>query len=67
MKKSDFWFIATILSVSGCYAEWDIPVTPRKDPCSKQIQKQYVYVNPVCRYPAPATVVPARSSLTNLL
>lgn len=34
---------------TGCYTEWDIPVTPRKDPCTGLTQKGNVYVNPTCR------------------
>ncbi len=45
--------IILILALSGCYAEWDIPVTPRRDPCTNKVDVSYVYVYPVCRNPAP--------------
>lgn len=43
----------TIIFLSGCYAEWDVPKVPRRDPCSKRIEHKYVYVYPDCAYPSP--------------
>lgn len=34
--------------LNGCYAEFDVPKTPRSD-CVGQIQDQYIYVMPTCR------------------
>jgi len=53
MKK--LTIICTLLAIicSSCYAEWDLPKTPRRDPCTGKVESKYVYVNPECRYPAP--------------
>lgn len=53
MKK--LTIICTLLAAicSSCYAEWDLPKTPRRDPCTGKVESKYVYVNPECHYPAP--------------
>lgn len=51
MKKLVFLFVA--FSCVGCYAEWDLPKTPRVDPCTKQVEDAYVYVEPTCVRPMP--------------
>jgi len=48
------WFIACLL-LSGCYAEWDVPKVPRKDPCSDKFDNSYIYFMPGCRHPASPT------------
>lgn len=50
MKK---FVIVLLMSMCGCYAEWDVPKTPRRDPCTKRLENKYVYVYPVCAYPPP--------------
>lgn len=42
-----------VLSVSSCYAEWDVPKVPRQDPCTHELRTSYVYVQPVCPSPPP--------------
>lgn len=43
-------FIVAVLvaSLTGCYAEFDVPKTPRSD-CVGKVQDQYLYVMPTCR------------------
>ena len=45
--------LLTLLSLSGCYAEWDVPVVPRHDPCTGRTDVGYVYVEPACRMAPP--------------
>jgi hypothetical protein len=45
--------LIVLLALSGCYAEWDVPRTPRRDPCTQQRQNSYVYIDPACPNPPP--------------
>jgi len=40
-----------LASLVGCVGEWDIPKTPRRDPCTHEVEDKYVYVAPVCPSP----------------
>jgi hypothetical protein len=42
-----------LVLLPSCYAEWDIPRTPRRDPCTNVIEYKYVYVQPTCPNPVP--------------
>ena len=41
--------ICMLLLMSSCYAEWDVPKTPRHDECTGAVELHYVYVQPTCR------------------
>lgn len=45
--------LASLVLFSSCYMEWDIPKTPRRDPCTQEVENKYVYVQPACPNPAP--------------
>jgi len=40
--------LVTLLVLSGCVGEWDVPKTPRRDPCTQEVEDKYVYVAPTC-------------------
>lgn len=43
------WMLMTVLITgTGCYAEWDIPRTPRIDPCTRIREDKDIYVQPTC-------------------
>ena len=46
------WMLMTVL-LTGCYAEWDIPRTPRTDPCTRIREDKVVYIQPTCPNPPP--------------
>lgn len=47
------WFIPLVTLLTGCVGEWDIPKTPRRDPCTQVTEDKYVYVAPACYNPPP--------------
>lgn len=40
-----------LITLPGCYAEWDIPRTPRTDPCTRITENKVIYVQPTCPNP----------------
>ena len=44
--------IVLVLALTGCVAEWDVPRTPRRDPCTRVVEDRVVYVQPTCYNPA---------------
>lgn len=45
--------IVLVLALTSCYAEWDLPKVPRRDPCTKVVDDQVVYIQPTCPNPPP--------------
>jgi hypothetical protein len=43
----------SLLVLSSCYIEWDIPKVPRRDLCTGVTENGYVYVQPTCPNPPP--------------
>jgi len=44
--------LITLVLLSGCVGEWDVPKVPRRDPCTQETEDKYVYVAPACPQPA---------------
>jgi hypothetical protein len=44
-------FFVMVISLTSCYAEWDLPKVTRRDPCTHEIDDKIIYVQPMCRAP----------------
>ncbi len=44
--------LVLVLALTGCYAEWNVLKTPRRDPCTRVVENKVVYIQPTCPYPS---------------